>query len=83
MKFFFGFDINHLGNKKICKNFSGYFFKLSFIARELAFELDIFSSLRSSFVFLLKSLSRCPSNKKICFVNIALGLFKTKRLKNL
>jgi hypothetical protein len=82
MKFFFVFDINYLGNKKVFKNFSGYFCNSSFIVKELAFELDIFSSLRSGFVFLIKSLSRCPSNKKICFANIAPGLFKTKRLKN-
>jgi hypothetical protein len=82
MKFFNEFSINHLANKKISKNFSDFFCKSSSILKESASGLDISSSLRSSFVFLIKSLSRYPSNK-FFFINIVPGPFKTKRLKKL
>jgi 3-oxoacyl-[acyl-carrier protein] reductase len=62
----------------------GYVFLISSsIVKEPASGLDISSSLRSGFVTLMKSVSRHPSNKKICFINIAPGPFKTTRLKKL
>lgn len=74
MKFIFVFDIKHFGNKKIFKNFSDYFCKSSFIAKELAFELDIFSSRSGGFVFLIKSLPRCISNKFFFYKYCAMAI---------
>ncbi len=67
---------------KIRKN--GYVFLISSsIVKEPAMGLDISSALRSGFVSLLKSVSQHKLNKKVCFVNIAPGPFKTDRLKKL
>ena len=66
---------------KIRKN--GYVFLISSsIVKEPAMGLDISSALRSGFVSLLKSVSQHKLNKKVCFVNIAPGPFKTDRLKS-
>jgi hypothetical protein len=60
MKFFIEFGINHLGNKKIFKNFADCFCKSSSIVKVPASGLDIYSSLKSSFIFLIKSLPIRP-----------------------
>jgi 3-oxoacyl-[acyl-carrier protein] reductase len=67
---------------KIKKN--GYVFLISSsIIKEPAVGLEISSSLRSGFVSLFKSISLNRKNKKISFINIALGPFKTNRVKEL
>jgi len=63
---------------------NGYVFLISsFIIRQPGKELIISSSLRSGFVNLFKSLSKIYEDKKICFINIAPGPIKTKRLVDL
>lgn len=63
---------------------NGYIFLVSsFIIRQPGKELIISSSLRAGFVNLFKSLSKIYEEKKICFINIAPGPMRTRRLLDL
>jgi 3-oxoacyl-[acyl-carrier protein] reductase len=70
--------------QKIKINKNGYVFLISSsIVKEPSVGLEISSSLRSGFVSLFKSISLHKKNKKINFINIAPGPFKTDRVKEL
>ena len=70
--------------KEIGLKSNGYVFLISsYIIKQPGKELIISSSLRAGFVNLFKSLSKIYEKKKICFINIAPGPIKTKRLVNL
>lgn len=80
-KLFLSF-VNILKSIKISQK--GYVFLISsFIIKEPNENLIISSSLRAGFVSLFKSLSKIYKNKKIHFINIAPGPFKTKRIEKL
>tara|TARA_Y100000031_G_C8131415_1_gene343097 strand:- start:244 stop:882 length:639 start_codon:yes stop_codon:yes gene_type:complete len=70
--------------KEIGLKNNGYVFLISsYIIKQPGKELIISSSLRAGFVNLFKSFSKIYEQKKICFINIAPGPMKTKRLENL
>jgi|TARA_Y100000294_G_scaffold38251_1_gene33992 3-oxoacyl-[acyl-carrier protein] reductase len=70
--------------KEIGLKNDGYVFLISsFITKQPGKELIISSSLRAGFINLFKSLSKIYEEKKICFINLAPGPMKTKRLVNL
>tara|TARA_B100001123_G_C15339216_1_gene1034075 strand:+ start:5082 stop:5735 length:654 start_codon:yes stop_codon:yes gene_type:complete len=70
--------------KEIGLKDNGYVFLISsYIIKQPGKELIISSSIRAGFVNLFKSLSKIYEKKKICFINIAPGPIRTKRLENL